>query len=444
MNNGFWTVVGFTVKNKFRGKAFLITTIIIAIILSVVINLPYLFSKFSGEDKPTAVGYLDSAQEQLSSQMFTSTGIAALLDEYYQKQEKPEIKMVAIPDAGSEEANEKALKQAVSDEKVDGYLEFKAATDGGFPSVVYKSEALLDTGSTRSLQAALLSIKNEAVLTGVGLSDELKQVLQAPVVIDSVQISTSDGAGSVGQGKTASQQAMDIGLVYVILFMLFMAIMITGQMIASEITAEKSSRVMEILITSVSPLKGMFGKIFGMFLVGLTQISVYIIVIIVNMTLPHNLDTLKDMNISLSEVDPVLLVYAIIFYLLGYFLFATMFAAVGSIVSRTEDLGQAVLPITMLSLAGFYICMFGGLNNPNTMLIKVASFIPFFSPYAMVTRLGLSNPPYWQVWLSIAALAVSIVIVGWLAAKIYRAGVLMYGKRPSIRELRKAMRAYKG
>jgi len=263
-------------------------------------------------------------------------------------------------------------------------------------------------------------------------------------VIDSVQISTSEGAGSMGQGKTASQQAMDIGLVYVILFMLFMAIMITGQMIASEITAEKSSRVMEILITSVSPLKGMFGKIFGMFLVGLTQISVYIIVIVVNMTLPHNLDTLKDMNISLSEVDPVLLVYAIIFYLLGYFLFATMFAAVGSIVSRTEDLGQAVLPITMLSLAGFYICMFGGLNNPNTMLIKVASFIPFFSPYAMVTRLGLSNPPYWQVWISIAALAVSIVIVGWLAAKIYRAGVLMYGKRPSIKELRKAMRAYKG
>ena len=94
------------------------------------------------------------------------------------------------------------------------------------------------------------------------------------------------------------------------------------------------------------------------------------------------------MNIKLSNIDPVLLVMRSILLTGGYFLFATMFAAVGSIVSRTEDLGQAVMPITMLSLAGFYICMFGGLNNPNSMLIKVSSFIPFFSPYAMVVRLG--------------------------------------------------------
>ncbi|WP_219835578.1 ABC transporter permease [Paenibacillus sp. R14(2021)] len=443
MNSGFWTVVGFTAKNKLRGKAFLITTIIIAVIMSIGINLPYLISKFSGEGKPTAVGYTDSAAGHTSSQLFTSTRLANSLNEIYAKQEKPELKLVPIADAGSAEANEQALKHAVSTGSIDGYLEFAPDKAGGFPSVTYKSESLMETKVSRSLTTSLQVVKMDAILNGGGLSDELKALLVAPIKLDTVQISAVEGAGSIGQGKTKEQQGMDMATVYVIIFMLFMAIIISGQMIASEITAEKSSRVMEILITSVAPLKAMFGKILGMFLVVLTQLAVYILVIVINMTLPQNADKLSEIGISLNAIDPVLLVYAILFFLTGFFLFATLFAAVGSIVSRTEDLGQAVLPITMLSLAGFYICMFGGLNNPGSMLIKVSSFIPFFAPYAMVVRLGLSDPPLWQVWLSILVLAVTILICGWLSARIYRAGVLMYGKKPSMKELVKAMRAYK-
>ncbi|SFJ50623.1 ABC-2 type transport system permease protein [Paenibacillus sp. UNC496MF] len=444
MNNGFRTVVGFTAKNKLRGKAFLITTIIIAIIMSIGINLPYMISKFSGEGKPTAVGYVNSAADQAKSELFTPTRIADMLSKHYAAQEKPELKLVPIADAGSAEANEKALKRAVADGVVDGYVAFAPdPASGGFPAVTYKSESLMESKVSQSLTTALQAVKMDAVINGGGLSDELKTLLTKPIQFDTVQISTAEGAGSIGTGKTKEQQAMDMVTVYVILFMLFMAIMISGQMIASEITAEKSSRVMEILITSVAPLKAMFGKILGMFLVVLTQLAVYIVVIVINMTLPQNADKLGDLGISLDKIDPVLLVYAILFFLTGFFLFATLFAAVGSIVSRTEDLGQAVLPITMLSLAGFYICMFGGLNAPGSMLIKVSSFIPFFSPYAMVVRLGLSDPPIWQVWLSIAVLVVTILASGWLSAKIYRAGVLMYGKKPSMKELFKAMRAYR-
>ncbi|BBH22171.1 hypothetical protein Back11_35160 [Paenibacillus baekrokdamisoli] len=443
MNNGFATVVGFTVKNKFRGKAFLITTIIIAIILTIGINLPYIISQFSGEGKATSIGYSNSQADKVKSQLFTQSRIVGLLDQYYKAQDKPEIKLVPIADSGTADGNEQALKKAIADGVIKGYIEFAANDTGGFPQVVYKSEALMDVSTSQSLQTALQSVKMQGVLEGAGLTKEQKELLLAPVTLDTVQISTNEGAGSIGKGKTEAEQGMDMALVYVILFMLFMAIMISGQMIASEITAEKSSRVMEILITSVSPLKAMFGKITGMFLVVLTQMAVYVLVIVINMTLPHNVSTLSKFNIKLSNIDPVLLCYAILFFLTGYFLFSTMFAAVGSIVSRTEDLGQAVLPITMLSLAGFYICMFGGLSNPNSMLIKVSSFIPFFSPYAMVVRLGLSDPPLWQVWLSIAILLVTIAGAGWLSAKIYRTGVLMYGKKPSFKELRKAMKAYK-
>lgn len=233
-----------------------------------------------------------------------------------------------------------------------------------------------------------------------------------------------------------------MGVIYVMIIFLFMAIMTSGNMIASEITAEKSSRVMEILITSVSPLKQMFGKIFGMFVVVIVQVTFYLAVILTNISMPHNKGALGNLDIDLSLVDPILLIYALLFFLTGFFLFATLYAAVGSIVSRTEDLGQAVMPLTFVSLAGFYIAIFS-ISAPDSMLVKVTSYIPVFSPFVMLLRLGLTDVPMWQTLLSFGILLVSIYAAVYISAKIYRTGVLMYGKRPSLKEIRKAMKAYK-
>ncbi|WP_424767477.1 ABC transporter permease [Paenibacillus sp. sgz302251] len=437
--NSFWTVVGFTLKNKFRGKAFLITTLIIAVIISIGINLPYIFSQFnSGGDKVTNIGYISSQQADLAEG--TSTGDQ--LKAFYEMQEKPTYRLVAFEDKSSAAENEKQLKQAIEDKEIKGYLEFGQMTESGFPEMIYKSEKLMEFELSSSLQGALQLIRQDTILQDAGLSDEQRALLNAPIQIDTVQISATEGAGSVGEGKTPEQQGMNMGLIYFIIVLLFMAIMITGQLIASEITAEKSSRVMEILITSVSPLKQMFGKIVGMFLVGLIQITVYVFVIIINVMLPHNNKALSNLNIDFTQIDLSLLLYSVLFYLTGYFLFATLYAAVGSIVSRTEDLGQAVLPITMVSLAGFYITIFS-ISSPDSTLVTVTSFIPFFSPFVMLLRLGLTDPPVWQVLLSIGILIITIYISVWISAKIYRTGVLMYGKRPSWKELRKAMKAYK-
>ncbi|RCW48913.1 ABC transporter permease [Paenibacillus prosopidis] len=436
--NSFWTVVGFTLKNKFRGKAFLITTIIIAVIMTIGINLPYIFSLFSNGDKVTHIGYIQSTQAEQAQGSATGDQLKA----FFAAQEKPGVNLVPFEDKGSEAENEKQLKQAIADKEINGYLQFGKMTENGFPEMTYKSEKLMAFELTSSIQSGLQVIRQAAVLQDAGLSDAQMALLNAPIKIDTVQISATEGAGNVGEGKTPEQQAMNMGLVYFIVVLLFMAIMITGQLIASEITAEKSSRVMELLITSVSPLKQMFGKIAGMFLVGIIQISIYVLVMIINVNLPHNDKLLGEWNINFSDIDPALLLYSVLFYLTGYFLFATLFAAVGSIVSRTEDLGQAVLPITMISMAGFYISIFS-ISSPDSMLVKVTSFIPFFSPYVMLLRLGLTDPPVWEVLTSIGILLVTIYLAVWISAKIYRTGVLMYGKRPSFKELRKAMRAYK-
>jgi len=438
LNSSLFTVMGFTMRNKFRTKSFIITSVIIALILSLGINLPYLISVFK-TDKPTNVGVIKS---ELSLKLEQFYAAEKAIDKEMDKEEESKIKIVTFDDQGSKEANEKLLKDKIAAGDIKGYLEFGAASGTAFPKVTYKSEATMDFKTTSKLQAALNQIKTEAVAKDLLTKEQLTLIL-APVPIENVQISTTaGGAGSVGEGKTQSEINMATGMVYIVIFLLFMGILITGQLIATEITAEKSSRVMEVLITSVKPTTQMFGKIIGMFLVGLSQIVLFIVVAIINITLPHNVKVIEDMNLSLNDIDPLMLTYAIIFYVLGFFLYSTLFAAVGSMVSRTEDLGQAVMPITFLSLGGFYLAMFS-LTNPDTALVTGSSFIPFFTPYTMFMRIGLTDPAAWEVWLSIGLLVASILFFGWISAKIYRTGVLMYGKRPSLKELYKAMKAYK-
>ena len=429
--NNFWTVVSFSLRNRMRTKAFIVTTIIISVVLSIGINLLWIISQFSS-DEPDRIGFVES----------DAPSVTERLKAYYGSQEKPGIELIGFADAGSDEANEEAMRERVKNKEIEGYLVFE--TEGlTFPSVTYKSEKLMDTGKTNSLSAALQAIKADIILTGANLTDEQRAALAQPVQIEAVQISTSEGAGTIDDsGKSEEEQILAFILVYALIILLFMAIMMTGQLIATEVTAEKSSRVMEILVTSVAPLTQMFGKIFGMFLVGLTQIGIYIAVAAVNVMLPHNLELLKKWDLDLSALDLMLVVWAIIFYLTGYFLYATLYAAVGSVVSRTEELGQAVMPMTMLSLAAFYIGIFG-ISTPNAGYVEISSFIPFFTPFVMFMRIGMADPALWEVLLSLAILIATILLAGWLSAKIYRTGVLMYGKRPTLKELRKAMKAYK-
>ncbi|GKU76120.1 ABC transporter permease [Paenibacillus sp. L3-i20] len=435
--NSIWTVVGFTIKNKIKGKAFLITTLILAIILCIGANLPYLLTQLDKGEKITNVGYIKAVGGDQAAGTITGDSLKA----YYENQEKASIKMVPFQDKGDIAANEKQLQEAIESKDIKGFLDFEVVSGSMLPKMTYKSKSVMEFSIAASLQGALQKILQDDILKNVGLTAEQQNLLNTPIKIETAQISTGNSGGTA-TGKSPEEQAVNMGLIYVILFFLFFAIMISGQLIATEITAEKSSRVMEILITSVSPLKSMFGKIFGMFVVVVCQVSVYAIIIFINASLPHNRETLNSLDIDLSLIDPLVLIYAILFFLTGFFLFATLYAAVGSIVSRTEDLGQATMPMMIISLAGFYIAVFS-LSNPDSMLVKISSFIPLFSPFVMMLRVGLTDVALWEILLSFGLLLLAIYFSVYVSAKIYRTGVLMYGKRPSWKEIRKAMKAYK-
>ncbi|HEY4391563.1 MAG TPA: ABC transporter permease, partial [Paenibacillus sp.] len=415
--NKLGTVIKFTFLNKVRTKSFLITTLVLALLMTIGIHVPYFIDKFTGKESgPVSVGLVYADYPEL----------AGSLEKYHDKLPASGLKFVKY-----EQANE-SLNKDLEDGKISGYLQLVKTNGEDFPAVNYISKKdSIDSGIQTELQASLQSVKTEFITKG-SLTDAQVAELNAPVQID-VHKLAQNGEEAGPEKKNFSPA--NFAAMYILIILFFMTNMMTGNMIAAEVTSEKSSRIMEILITSTSPITQMFGKILGMFFIGLLQIVIFAAVLAGNLALPYNRTALSGYDLNLSQLDPTVFILGLVYFILGFFLYATLFAAVGSLVSRTEDLGQAVMPITMLSLAAFYIGTFS-MSAPNSMLMKVCNYIPFFSPVSMIVRMGVGEPKPWEIIVSIVILLISIYVCGWLSAKIYRTGVLLYGKRPTIKELR--------
>jgi len=419
--NKLGTVIRFTYGSQIKRKSFLISTLVFALIISLLANLPSIIEMFNSDKGPDKVGYVAGDQAVLEH-----------MQSYYTS--KPEAEIEIVPVSSEEEA-----RRLVEEKEIKGYLLASGETNvNGVPSFQYKSQDTMPT-IIGKLSDGLQFANQTIARQGIGLTDDQISKLFAPVALEPVQINNAatDGDG----GKTESEVMLAYILVYVLLFMLYIGVIGYGNTVATEITAEKSSRVMELLVSSVSPLTQMFGKIIGICLLGLTQIALFLAVGAANIALMGDAEFFSELNLNLSEIDPMLIVYFLIFYLLGYFIYATVFAAAGSLVSRTEEVAQVIMPVTLLIVVVFFIAFYG-LQNPNAPIIVTLSYVPFFSPMLMFLRIGMSDPAVWEIWLSILLSVAGTYAMGWLAAKIYRTGVLMYGKLPSFKELRKAMKAY--
>ena len=428
--NKMGTIISFTFKNKVRTKSFMITTLILVLLLSIAMNIPYMIDQFKGEDSSASTG------TQIGVVAEEGNSVAEFLKVYTSPEGMPQATVVQYASADDAE-----LKKALDEGTIEGYLTFAEPTGEGLPPVTYHSNDGELQGDVQIYLQNALQQANTQFIVGDKLTQEQVNAMYAPVQITTQQLS-SEGAGDGAETSEASTPTINYVIVYALLMLFFMSIMMTGNMIAAEITSEKSSRIMEILITSASPLAQMFGKVIGVFLVGLLQIGVIVAAVAVNLSLPHNATILSDFDLDLGQLNISLLLYGIVLYVLGFFLYALMYAAVGSIVSRTEDLGQAIMPIMMLGFVAFYVPLFS-ISNADTMLVKIASYVPFTSPLTMLLRIGVGEVAIWEIIVSLVILLVTTVAFGWLAAKIYRTGVLMYGKRPSMKEIRKAMKAYK-
>ena len=226
---------------------------------------------------------------------------------------------------------------------------------------------------------------------------------------------------------------------FIIAFMIYLNLAIYGQMIMATVVEEKETRVSEILFSSAKPFELMMGKLVGVGLAGMTQFAIWIgsAAILIAIAIPY-LGS-NGFDFSLPTITISIIIYFLIYFLLGFFIYASIFALIGSMVTNVQEGGQfAFFPI-MLMLGGFYFCL-AVVRDPNSTLSFWASIVPFIAPMTMPVRIISETPPFWQILLSISVNLLAIAALIWLASRVYRVGMLMYGKRATIPEVWKWIR----
>ncbi|MFL6558067.1 MAG: ABC transporter permease, partial [Bacillus sp. (in: firmicutes)] len=303
------------------------------------------------------------------------------------------------------------------------------------PLATYKAKSIADSSLFTDLQSGLQQLKTILAASQIHLTPIQLEKLYEPVSFTKIALEKN--------AKTEEELNQARGLVYVLLFIIYFSVIMYANMIAMEVATEKSSRVMEILISSVSPIKQMFAKIIGIGLLSLTQLAVFLFV--GYFSFKQNRESLKEGFFGVygfGDIPLATITYAVVFFILGYFLYATLAAFLGSLVSRIEDVQQMITPMTMMVVAGFMIAMFG-LGKPDAPFITVTSFIPFFTPMIMFLRVGMLTIPAWEALVGIAILVMTIVFLAIFGARVYRGGVLMYGQSNSFKDIKKALQLTK-
>src|SRR5215204_1792742 len=226
---------------------------------------------------------------------------------------------------------------------------------------------------------------------------------------------------------------------FIIAFMIYLNLAIYGQTIMSAVVEEKETRIAEILFSSARPFELMMGKLVGVALAALTQFAIWVTSAAVVVAIAARYVAAAGAELPLPSISPLAIVYFLIFFVIGFFLYASIFALIGSMVTTVQEGGQfAFLPV-MLMLAGFYFS-FAVIRDPNSQLSFWASVAPFVAPMTMPVRILSETPPLWQIALSILINGATIAGLIWLASRVYRIGMLMYGKRATLPEVWKWIR----
>jgi len=300
--------------------------------------------------------------------------------------------------------------------------------------------------------------------------DEILKSINTDIKIQTIKI---DDTGSVRETSTG----IAMGLAYISGFLMYMLVFMFGSQVMRGVIEEKTSRIVEVIVSSVKPVQLMLGKIIGIALVGLTQFAVWvmltvaIVMIVKSNILPaETMEQVQQLPQSLAQADQAvagsgsmtevqltemqslfssalsqpwgLIIFAFLFYFItGYLLYASLFAAIGSAVDNETETQQFMLPVTVPIILGLIVAM-GTMQNPESSISFWFSIIPLTSPIVMVARIPF-DVPAWEIILSMALMIITIFGCVWMAAKIYRTGILMYGKKTSYKEIWKWL-TYKG
>lgn len=408
----FFTVFKFEFINFIKNKIFVGLTLVLAIVIAIVTFFPRLANgkdislNFGDDTIPSLLIVNNSGDETLTDALKSALVDYEITVEKYDLEKAKEL------------VTNEEYKIAIV---IDSPLKYNYVVD---------NLGLYDTTSY-IIDEILLSSYKMNYLANAGLSnEEIDEFSSAFVTSESI---------IVGQDQTQS-----FFHAYLLMMVLYMAVLIYGQLVAQSVATEKSSRAMELLITSANPKSLIFGKVIGTGVAGLAQITVLLLWGVICIVI--NKEYLADNEVMsmFMSISPSVIVYTVVFFVLGFGLYAFLNGAMGSMASKLEDVGTLTMPVMFTFIVSFVITIaFMSADNIDNPFINILSYIPFTAPMAMFARICMGTASHLEALASIVILIISIYGVGRLAVAIYRIGILMYGKPPKFNEIARALKKNK-
>lgn len=398
--NKFWATFSLTYKNKVKAKSFIIFTAVVIILMLAASNINKIIDLFDdGPDKVGVVSSNNQIYEVIKSQ-------GNQLDE----------------GAKFSKVSEKQARIQVESEKLDKAYIIKLNDNQKLSGKILSKDTVSEQDKQK-LKATLSTIQTQFVANSLDLSQgELKQ-LQAQSDVSSEIIANNAKSSNLSE----AQKGFNTVIVYLGIMLMFFIIFNYASQVAMEIATEKTSRVIEMIITSVTPVTHLFAKMAGVIAVALTQISIFVIVGVICFLTFDIGDMLQGFKVEPNELTLQLAIVGFVSLIIGIFSYIILASILGSITSRIEDINQALMPMTLVSMIAFYISLFS-VMNPDTLLVKIASFIPLMSPFVMFVRASTPDVATWEILVSIGLSIVTIFVLLWVAVRSYKDTILSFDK----------------
>ncbi len=424
MTSKIWTVLKSEFSRRVRSKWFIIMTLAGPVFLIGLMVVPGFVGYLASESRARTIAVLDQTNVLTGDLVDVST---------------ERIRFVP-GDAGAG-----AVRTALEEGEIDGYVVLPASLLQGEGRATYYSVEGGGLTLEMELQNVLDSVLDEYRLEGTTAPPEVVELLRSKPEVRLVKITD--------EGEQADATAASSLLGVVMGFFMYGAMFIYGAYVMHGVMEEKQSRVLEIIVSSVRPFELLMGKVLGIGAMGLLQMAAWAaILMVITMSAggiislfldPADFDLasgagqeelLAAADFALPTLDPALFVWFLLFFFGGYLLYASLFAAVGSTVEHQQDAQGLMLPLTVLIIIPILFITVV-VESPNSTVSVVLSLVPFFSPILMIVRVAVTAVPFWQVLASFLLLCGAFVGAVWVSSRIYRVGILMYGKRPTLRDL---------
>ncbi|MGA8939599.1 MAG: ABC transporter permease [Acidobacteriaceae bacterium] len=308
------------------------------------------------------------------------------------------------------------LDQEIENKQLDGYLVIlPAAAVGERPTFDFIPRSTADIATSSAIEDALHKVLTREYLEEHGISSSQTAAVMAPVTVN-----------ILGKNGVHGNSRTSFLVAYVLFLLMYMVVLLYGMNVARSIIEEKTSRVFEVLLATIKPDELLAGKILGVGAVGLTQVGIWMVAAGL---LAARAGAMSGVSLSVPQA-----VYFVVYFALGYALYSSVAAALGAMTSSEQELQQLNM-FMMLPLFFSLLMLEPIVTNPNSLLSRIVSQIPFCAPLLMDLRVSISMPQPWEIALSIGLILVTIYAVLWVSSRIYRVGILMYGKKPNLPEI---------